>query len=376
MITWPLTPFLRSGMVWRILFLLCLVYSIFHYTKSQGKLPKLTCGAFLFILLLWCYNLLLGMPHFVYVRSISITMFCACTIIFDWSLITRYREQNIRILKWVFLYLSIWNYSSFYDYLIVPGLTRDMTSGQIQNIEELSGLSQNTVLFKFCVDFSQLYAQTLLFPISIYLTRTRLISREIGYIYILSVLLLIFNAGFSTAIICLSIGIIGSFIYKTSTKSFCGLLLLIFSFVFFIRQTLGNLLLDWVTDPFIRYKLEYFFGDQSNTSYNFDRTELWKISMDSFFNSPFIGDGEVGGHSGILDFFATYGIVLGFLFIALLYTPLGILYNKFKCDYQRNILLTFTLIFSICIVFNPVQFSYGVVLLGVLPLLFIKTQPT
>ena len=263
--------------------------------------------------------------------------------------------------------LIVWNIISTYLYSVIPNLTRLFTVGDNINPSEY-GVSAS--MLNMCLNFSQLYVQILFIPlIFLDLLYVRTLNRPVSIIYLISAVILVLNSGFSTAIICLSVVAVGLIFAKTSrsTISFILKYVAVFGIAYVTIDIIGQILLDFVENPVIRAKLLYFFGPDHSTSYTFERTELWLMSLNSFIEYPLGGGQEIGGHSAFLDFFGQYGLISGIIYLILIYHIPYKAYRKALTQFERNTVIIFVIIQSLILALNPIQFAYGIAVFVFLP---------
>ena len=367
MVAWPLTPPLQAGLIWRLIETLCFAICIFYTVRFWGKESKYIIGGFVFVVAYWFLNAFLADIDAYYIRGIALSIFLAYAIFSPGLTNFKFKKSLRNIIQINIILLIFWNIISTYMYSVIPNLTRLFTVGDNINPTEY-GVSP-TVL-AMCLNFAQLYVQILFIPlIFLDLLYGKTLNRPISIIYLISVVVLVLNSGFSTAIICLSVVVVGLLFAKSShnTLSFIFKYIAVFCVAYAVIDVIGQLLLDFVENPVIRAKLLYFFGPDHSTSYTFERTDLWLMSLNSFLEYPLGGGQEVGGHSAFLDFFGQYGLVAGIIFLVLIYHIPYKAYRKALTQFERNTIIIFVIILSLILALNPIQFAYGIAVFVFLP---------
>ena len=185
--------------------------------------------------------------------------------------------------------------------------------------------------------FAFIYALVLLLPLLIYVIRNKKINRLIGYLVLVMVSLTIIKSDYTTALLCMLISIIVLFVFPKQLKTRHYSMLTILTIILvltssqYISSILNNLSgvfnsevvserLQQLSDYSLNEEGYFLEGDLD------DRSELYKISLNSFLQSPLTGSSsaKIGGHSFVFDNMGAFGLI-GILGMIVMY------YTIFKC---------------------------------------------
>jgi hypothetical protein len=236
--------------------------------------------------------------------------------------------------------------------------------------------------------FGFVYSLVFVVIISLYLIKSKYLKKVYKILFMLAVIcfvLSIIEASYAIALILLSVGILLAISIKGKKSLIIGLLIALVFILLIPKAFIGDFLLnvaqlfesnDTLNTKFLDLG-QTILGD-SMASQTENRGHLYLTSLKTFIENPLFGiygplgdqlNGDIGGHSGWLDFMAMYGI------FGALPLFLGVLLNfkKQLLFYSGNPYYIFILISQmlfICFGFiNPVIYIYqiGFVLFVIVP---------
>ncbi|MDY3929416.1 MAG: hypothetical protein SOZ34_08665, partial [Clostridia bacterium] len=128
----------------------------------------------------------------------------------------------------------------------------------------------------------------------------------------------------------------------------------------FIHDWASDIDLYWITNRIG----QLINAENSNSLEGLKRTQLYERSINAFISNPIIGDADIGGHSMILDFVGSYGIV-GIFFVIAFFK----LINLFKKEANKREGLIYFLLVALLAINTIDQIIFIPIIFFVLPLI-------
>lgn len=377
LLAWPLTPPLRVGTYWRILFVLAflgfLVTSVNALSRRMQLCFATTSIYAGFVSVLWLRYGELQWPVFI-----ATFIYYAFSFIFIY-----YHEVGFDKLKgcfWVLLgSLAFWNFTTILALIADPTICRRLGNSS----DDLSTVQLSTMELLMAGGFATVYCTSLLIPRMLDLLwlgkkpiRLSVPKKEkvASIAFLITGLIVVAWASYSIAVVVTVLGVGLWFLRKQ--LSFPILLLAgVVAAVCFIatKDLIYEMLLYFSGDNlFYANKIESLFNPASSRMESEGRFELYGLSLNSFFKNPLWGAGESGGHSGVLDLLGLYGGFLGFGMIWMFFLPFFVLWKKMKAAGTKGILIATLVPFVLLLFLNPLQFAYATVVFAIFP--YIATQ--
>lgn len=232
--------------------------------------------------------------------------------------------------------------------------------------------------------YGLIYPQVCIFPailawiISSF--RKNMLCFVIGCIWLITFVQCVLNSGYSIAIYVSALGAIMLFFYKRKNSTGA----IIVSGIVFA----GFMMALVYSDGFRESLLNFFDGTEVATKINDmmatnetgaaegsiqNRMTKYITSVDVMFQYPFLGSlwhSNGGGHSAILDIFAKYGVLGGYVFVKMLfYVP-----EKYKNQYRNEKIYSVSNAVIVSILYismlNSFPYNFMCMIILVLPLLY------
>lgn len=306
-------------------------------------------------------------------KQIAFFMLIICFII------NSFYKDNWQELRWlvpvVLILFIVWNYKTVQALVIDPTISRRIVRDDESIYEFLrQGIGGYGLIYpQVCIS-----SAVLMWTIKVF--KQNKLCFAIGLVWVISFIQLISKAGYSIAIFASVIGVILLFLYngKSGIKAF------IVSAILFAGIMCSILYVDefrnWLLEIFDGTAVAKKINDLVATGETGDTADSIQSRFDRYMNSvqvivryPIIGAlwrGNGGGHSGLLDIVAKYGLWGGWFFVkSFYYVPQ---YYKAKYDHPLIRRMGNSVFVSLLIVslLNSVPYSFYCIILIVLPVLF------
>lgn len=341
---WTVVPILAIGTIWRVLALLAFViwYSIaitrgFVVTTPVSR--AIGCAIFFITV-----NLLIDFRFVTISRGINLAMLAIAVMMFTFY--RKHPTELSRLLPWVLVALAIFNFRTAFALKENEHLSRYI----VRNSKIAFELQQQGI-----GGYTLIYSQVCTFP-AIFswcrhvLTETKdKVLWALSLAWIASYLFFLVKASYSIAIFATAVSLFFIYTKKRFTMGQSALVMVLIFVGILVAiaalQPFRELLFDLFRDTTIEKKLHDFsmmnnlevndrFGYRDYGSINV-RLERYLWSLGTMLQFPIIGSlcfpAMIGSHSAILDTFARYGWLGGWLFCGVIFSvPL-----TFK-NYVRN----------------------------------------
>lgn len=377
LMVWSISPPLSLDTIYRLLALVC-AFGWFALTLLSGfPLQRIHLYAVGFMILVMLVAVVQSRGFSGVMRPIAYYML-VIAFLMNYAYQERWNELRF-MTPIVLVLLIIFNVITIRTLAITPEIAREI----VRNDEKIYSYLRQGV-----GGYALIYSQVLLIPILFVWTRRAFRKRKIlcvmGAAWLASILVLIFQAGYTIAIVTAFISILMLFGYRF--KSVFPALLLALTIL------IGFVLLIGYVAPVREFLLKIFDGtkvakkvhdiylsvttDTVADSIN-ARITRYKDSVQTIFGYPLIGGlwlRSGGGHSALLDSFAKYGIYGGVLFVKMFYSvPLRIKQKtKKKQDIRlANALLVGMILFTLL---DSCSYEFMLPVLIILPLLYEDIQ--
>lgn len=154
---------------------------------------------------------------------------------------------------------------------------------------------------------------------------------------LISSLIMIFFANYTTALLLMTLTFLIWFAYNFGNRISTAILFVSFVLLYVFKLEIFNFLvhlfnaldLTWFSKRFSQ--LLYAIGTSDYDSLR--RASLYQISLNSFLEDPFFGGAVIGGHSEVLDLLGKYG-VFGFCFLLSLIEMFYRIIKKYELKYK------------------------------------------
>ena len=301
-----------------VLIVVLLFLFIYHYLLGMGKKlikPLLPIAIFLILDFIWGWisGGPFGFASFLY----GMLQF------FIWPLlvIAIIKSRDIQFAKFllfvVFLCYVLTGVTTYIGCVLYPGATRELASLYSLNNSEKIELYHSLNIGGF--DF--IYSLVLLVPLFIFLIKYKSTNFSIKFLSITSIVglvLVVLKSEYTTALLCLLLGISCFFIIsKKGDISFLPTLVCVVIFFIIFDTSVGSLfyyLSSQIGSEIVSSRLEgladIINGYNSNEIDIDKRQDLYLLDLNLFLSSPIWGVGKAeGGHSFILIYLAKFGFI-------------------------------------------------------------------
>ena len=202
----------------------------------------------------------------------------------------------------------------------------------------------------------------------------------IGLAWLISFVMVISKAGYSTAIFTAAVGAVLLFFYKGKS----GIRAFVVAVIIFAAVMLSILYVEgfrnWLLETFDGTAVAKKVNDLVATSETGAaegsieaRMIRYRASIDTAFQYPIIGalwrDGG-GGHSALLDTIAKYGLWGGWFFVTSFYSVPNYYKNRYEAPLIKRMSNASLVCMLIVTLLNSTPYAFCCVILFVLPLLF------
>lgn len=197
--------------------------------------------------------------------------------------------------------------------------------------------------------------------------------KAISFVSIAAMSLMLVKASYATALLLLAVGIVSIFVVKNRKSLVVFMLFSAFFLFVFPQELVGEVLLkaaNLFADNLTLYKrfvqvAMSFFPDSSGIE-SLGRTRLYMSSLTTFLKHPLFGAygpfggnedvfsySVVGGHSGLLDLLAFYGLFTGIPLFGIFYSNMKKQLQIFKNSKYEGLILITSIIFFVMGILNP-----------------------
>lgn len=378
-IAWSISPPLQIDSQYRLLAVACIaVWFASYIFKNDFELPQLFIYSILFAGLIAVIAAIEYGGFSKIMRPISYYMLVLAFIL---NYLNRDRWSELRIIiPFVLILLTIWNFKTYSVVQSDPEVARLLVRNDETTFDYLrSGVG----------GYGLLYPQVCIFPMMVaWLIKALKHSKVyfwVGVVWVVSYVLFALNSGYTIAVVSSVVGLIIMFFYKRESITLA--LVVTLSLIVIIVWAIGyvdgfrNALLDFFDGTKIAVKVNDIYESITTNEVAdsiSERIERYQASFMTIFGYPLIGGlwfSSGGGHSGLLDSFAKYGIWGGYMFVKMYYyVPVQI--KKTTGDLKNIQIANATLVVLILLsLLNSVSYNFVFLVLIVLPILYndIKT---
>lgn len=285
--------------------------------------------------------------------------------------------RKLRLVVWASLVIfSIWLVTTLVAYQVVQNASRILIrSGDVEADMMRQGIG----------GYGLVYGAMIIIPVLLYLLKTHILPVLTFKIAALAALILsifvVIQAGYSIALILMMAGIIITLMIGKATANTLVKTTIVITVVLLALHLFGNAMLDFVVDSASGTSYEHKLQDiraslESNRGVGTvdDRMERYLRSLHLFIENPVIGTlsyDHIGKHSAIIDTFAFYGVIVGYIFAYILFqVPLSYLSRKSSKAFGMSLAMAVVIIAFSCLdqmyagfgffvfIFYPVAMSY------------------
>ena len=332
LVIWTISPFMEVDMIWRMLALAAAaVWFIFALLRNGAQIDKTEFFAILFAIAV-------AVIAFIQSESVSgIIGQIAIYMVVIFYLMYRFysgRWDELRgLLLIVLLLLIVYNLRSAAAVRVNPQIARSLVRDDEATYQYLRrGIG----------GYSLIYPQVVIFPAILMwiekVFRKKLLYFIIGAVWLVSFVGYILIAGYAIAVFASFLGVVILHFYRGRrivALIFVILLLSIASMFLLINSpSVQSFLLQLFKGTAIEKKIhDAILSSQSGTAQGtiYDRVVAYRGSFRTIFQYPIIGGlwwAGGGGHSAVLDMFAKYGVLGGYIYVKMIYAA--------PFDYRRS----------------------------------------
>lgn len=332
LVIWTISPFMEVDMIWRILALAAAaIWFVFALLRNGAQIDRMDFFAILFAIAV------AGIA-FIQTESISgvISQIAIYMVVIFYLMYRFYsgRWDELRgLLLIVLLLLIVFNLRSAAAVRANPQLARLLVRDDEETYQYLRrGIG----------GYSLIYPQVVIFPaILLWIEkafRKKLLYFIIGAVWLVSYVSYILIAGYAIAVFASFLGVVILHFYRGRrivALIFAIILLFIFSMYLLINSSsVQSVLLRLFRGTAIERKIQdAILSAQSGTAQGtiYDRIKAYQGSLRTIFRYPLIGGlwwSGGGGHSAVLDMFAKYGVLGGYVYVKMIYVV--------PFDYRRS----------------------------------------
>lgn len=320
-VIWTISPFMEIDMIWRLLALGCAVVWFAFELEGTSYLGRTqlfaVCFAVAVVLIAYMET---GSAKGI-IRQIALYIIVICFLM-NYYYRNRWHELS-GLVPLVLILLIIYNTRTVQALLTDPTLARKI----VRNDEEIYAY-----LRKGIGGYSLIYPQVVIFPAIFAWIRKAFRHHKvfftIGAVWLVSYVLLLANAGYATAIAASVIGLALLLFYRG--KNAVPAVLIALGLFVAVMMMIVNV------DSFRNFLLTTFEGTSVEKKINdlmlsaesgaaegsiYARIKAYTGSFDTILQYPLIGglwNASGGGHSAILDIFAKYGVLGGYIYVTML----------------------------------------------------------
>lgn len=284
-----------------------------------------------------------------------------------------YRKKDIRQLRVVF-----WLSMIVYPFWLTSTIVMLKNNPYIVRASVTQLTVENESFMQGAGGFGLVYSTVIMIPVLLYLLKNinfvnrqfkslffRSFSKLLVVVNLLMICIVIVMAQFTIAIILMFVGIISVFLFsnkkyilniRSLTIVIISLLVLLFSYEYLFELIL-NISKDTMYEAKV-YDIVSFFDMNESVGTFGSRVYHYRLSINYFLENPIFGAHESGGHSAILDHFASYGIFVGTIFMYIVcYLPFRYMLKFSDKTFGLNCSMAFCVLLLSFL--NPVPATVG-----------------
>lgn len=250
---------------------------------------------------------------------------------FIWTIIIWYTVQsgNKKLAKGLLMAIVVFYVTTIITTQIginlYPGICRALTNATEKDNTVMSLAKQYNI-----GGFSFIYTIVLLIPLGVYLFKNKLFNRILVGCIVAMMVLMVLNAGFTTAILFTALSAILFLLEKSfSIKKLIGIAIVALILILPSMNVVGGLLMnlsDNIENRTVALRLydlgASFKGEETGKNSDLDgRIEHYSEDINNFIEHPLLGSLTSTGHSFVLDNISLYGL-LGIIFLIIVFSSL------------------------------------------------------
>lgn len=324
LVVWTISPFMEVDMIWRLLALAAAgVWFIFAFLRSGARMDRMPVFSILFAAAVAFIAYIQTGSISGILREISIFMVVIFYLMYHFYVD---RVDELRgLVPLVLLLLIFFNLRSAAAVRINPQLARLI----VRDDEETYSFLRQGI-----GGYSLIYPQVVIFP-AILLWIEKAFRKKplffiIGAVWLVSYVGYILIAGYAIAIFASVLGLVILLFYRgqrVTTVVIVTLLLFAAGMYILVEvPSVQSFLLRIFSGTAVERKIQdAVISSQMGTAQGtvYDRIVAYRGSFRTIFRYPIIGGlwwASGGGHSAVLDIFAKYGILGGYIYVKMIYT--------------------------------------------------------
>lgn len=362
---WFIAPILQYGSIYRVLMIGAMMFLVLNVILS-GKI-KVEYATILFVII---YIAIISFFTEVPItKQMGAYIFMSCTLIVLYFNTCEEPWRYIRMIHFVYFLCIIFNLTTIRALLVNPNVMRFL----VRNSDTSVALFRSGVGgYGYC------YTVLCIIPFAI----GDLIKRERSFLekclcvlFLLTSYFLIFRSGYFMAmilaVVCIPLFFLGQIKDKKRRAIYIGILLVAAIILSVSFEGIASTLIAHIDNDLIQRKMSeivHLASDDSASIADGEFGTRYRRYMKDFrlmFTSPIWGTWGLdnGNHSYVLDFFASYGLILGWLYFSSLIKIIKSTYIKYSPASQ-----TVLYILAIVLALNAMVPSLGFVLFILMPI--------
>lgn len=324
LVIWTISPFMEVDAIWRILALAAAgIWFIFAIYRTGARIDRMQLFS------IW-FAIAVTLIAFLETGSVSgVLSQIAVYMVVIFYLMYRYYSGHWEELRGlvlvVLLLLIVFNLRSAAAVRIDPQIARSIVRDDEETYMYLrQGIG----------GYSLIYPQVVIFPAILLWTekafRKKLLFFIIGAVWLVSYVSYILIAGYAIAVYASILGVIVLHFYRGKrVVAVIFITLLLFAAGMYLLVSVPSVqsfLLKLFSGTAVDRKIEdAILSAESGTAQGtiYDRVSAYRYSLETILRYPIIGGlwwAGGGGHSAVLDMFAKYGILGGYMYVKMIYT--------------------------------------------------------
>lgn len=363
--TWFIAPILQYGSIYRVLMIgAMMLFALSAILSGRMRMEYAT------IMFLVIYIMVIGFFTNVSItRYMSAYIFMSCTLIVLYFNTCEEAWRYIRIIHFVYLLCIIFNLTTIRELLVNPNVMRSL----VRNSDISVSLSKSGVGgYGYC------YTVLCIIPFAIgdFVKRGRsFIEKCLCVLFLLTSYFMIFNSGYFMsmilAVLCVPLFFLCQIKDQKKRMMYIGLLIVVAIILSVSFESIADTLIANTDNASTQRKISEIVSLAADDSASIEDGEFgtrYQRYMKDFrimFTSPIWGSWGLnnGNHSYILDFLASYGLILGWLYFSSLFRIIKSTYIKYSPASQ-----TMLYILIIVLSLNAMAPSFGFVLFILMPI--------
>lgn len=371
-IIWTLAPFMEIDTLWRGLALGCTLVWFAFELRGSFRLGRAQLYAIIFALAVVLVAYLETGTAKGIIRQIPLYVMVICFLM-CYFYRNRWRELS-GMIPLVLILLTVFNVRSMQAVAVEPGLARLL----VRNDEAIYGYLRRGI-----GGYSLIYPQVVIFPAILAWIRKTFRRHNVlfalGLVWLASYVSFLAIAGYATAIVASLIGLVMLYFYRgrrVLPAFFIALLLFLFGIWMIVYyETFRNFLLTIFDGTAVAKKINDLVASAQEGAAEgsiYDRILAYRYSLETILHYPVIGSlwhASGGGHSAILDVFAKYGVLGGYVYVSTLFSVPNYYKNRYLgTDVMTVANATMVTLLFVSILDSVTYAFYGMIFI-VLPLL-------